>query len=52
MTNIDVLIAIVVAGQSLGTAWIHYQVNKNACGGPKCIETLRNVSMKDSKPPA
>ncbi len=26
--------------QVLGTAWLHYQTNKNACGGAKCVETM------------
>lgn len=43
-----VALAIVAAFQAVTTGWIHYQVNKNSCGGAKCIQTLTAIKKNDA----
>jgi len=42
MTDI-VAVAAIGALVSMQTAWLHYQVNKNACGGAKCIKVMQDA---------
>lgn len=40
MTQLELLGGILATVQIVCTAWLHYQTNKNACGGAKCVETM------------
>lgn len=40
MTNLDLAIIVLGSLGAMQTAWIHYQVNKNACGGTRCQQVL------------
>lgn len=35
--------AILGAIQGACTGWIHYQINRNACGGARCVETMTDA---------
>ncbi len=40
MTNETVVLAFFATVQAISTAWLHWQINRNACGGAKCVETM------------
>ncbi len=40
MNQLDIAIIILGGLTTMQTAWLHYQTNKNACGGIKCQQNM------------